>query len=94
MLTSLEGIRGQIQTLIDCSSKQQSYLFELEQRILDMQEDRMIYEAGVYPEELDMDTDLEEEIMMVPLNSPKTLVDIKTVTAKTNSPLSKRVSIS
>jgi hypothetical protein len=59
-----------------------------------MQEDRMIYEAGVYPGELEMDTDLEDEVMMVPLSTPKTFVDIKTVTAKTNSPLSKRVSVS
>lgn len=83
-----------MQTLIDRSSKQQSHLFELEQRLLDMQEDRMMYETGAYPEELDTDTELEDEVMMVPLNSPKTLVDIKTATAKTNPPMGKRVSIS
>ena len=83
----------QLQTLLECSSKQQSHLFELEQRLLDMQEDRMIQETGMYPGELNGDTDLEDEIMMVPLNTSKTLVDIKAVTAKTGSPMAKKVSI-
>ena len=53
-----------------------------------MQEDRIMYETGIHPEELNMDTDLEDEIMMAPLNPSNTLAD------KTNSHVTKRVSIS